>query len=421
MRRQKINIDELSAPAATKQQLRNFIIDVEINGAIEERKVKAISRAEARDLVRDRGAVIRAVTEKRSWTSVTIGKPVPEAVLLQVTRQLAAFSSAGIPLLEALTLLGESTKHPRMREVLLDIRADIRAGQSLAEAAASHKGVFPGYYLAILEASDRTGDVVATFETIASYLERDLSSRRAIKSAMYYPAVLIVMALVAGGVLSVVVLPRFSVMFASLDTELPLATRMLMNLTGFIALWWYVIAGLILMALFSFLSVRATKPGRLLVDAMFLRLPIFGNLLRQIELERFMRVLNSLTNAGVPLSEGLELSAQVMGNSVFARAVRRTRAGVIAGEGLAKPLGDSRAFPEDAVQIVRVGEQSGSLVQQLDHAGRYYGREVDYRLKTLTALVEPVVLLVVGGGVGFVAVALVSAMYGIYSSASFGA
>lgn len=384
------------------------------------RKVEAPSRSRARQMGVEPGMVVTSISEVKSVLQMEFGSTVKGDVLLQVTRQLAAFTAAGIPVMQALQMLAETTKSPAMKAALEAMVDDVRDGDTLANSAREHTHVFPAYYIAILGAAERTGDLTGTFETLALYLERDLASSRAVKSAMYYPAVLFLLGVTSVIVLSTVVLPKFKTFFTSLDTELPPATSALLAITGFVGeFWWALIIGLVAIVA-GVWAWRNTPNGRLAIDRFTLRIPIFGNLLQLVALERFCRILGSLNDTGVTLTDSLKLASEVLGNKAYEKAVMGTRDGVIQGRGLADPMRDTKMFPEESVQIFRVGEQSGLLTQQLKHAATYYAGEVDYRLKNLTALIEPVVLLVIGGGTGFVAVALVSAMYGIYSSQSMG-
>lgn len=391
------------------------------HGKVNRARVVASGRNRARLDVEAQGFTITEIREIRRWWEITVGRAVGDSVLLQVTRQLAAFSAAGVPLLEGLGMLAQTTRNKYMRAALLTMLEDIRDGDTLPQAARVHDSVFPAYYVAMLEASERTGDVTATFETLADYLERDTNSRRAVKSALAYPAILVVMGIGAVVMLSTVVLPKFEVFFASLNTELPLATRMLLAMSAFMATWWWLIFGGLAILLVGGFLYRRTVGGRYHLDRLLLRMPVMGTLIQQIAMERFSRVLGSLSAAGVPLVDALELSQGIMGNAAYDRAVIEARSGVMRGEGLAGPMEAAGLFTMELVQILRVGEQTGRLTEQLEHAATYYAREVDYRLKNLSTLLEPIVLVVVGGAVGFVAVALVSAMYGIYTSSNLGA
>ena len=299
---------------------------------------EAVSRGELAMDMRVRGDEIISIKESKPFLEIEIGRTVPQAVLLQVTRQLAAFTAAGVPIIDALTLLAESTKHKRMQSTLYEMAQDIRSGETLPGAAKTHTSVFPGYYLAILEAADRTGDISAAFETLSFYLERDLNSVHAVKSALYYPIVLIILAIGAVAVLSIVVLPRFVEFFTSLNATLPTPTRMLLAGSSFIATNWWIILLVFLAIIVVVALVRKTDSGRLSQDKLILKFPIFGNLVRLIALERFTRVLGSLTNAGVSLPDALELAANVMNNYAFTVAINDIRLAVLRGEGITDPM-----------------------------------------------------------------------------------
>jgi len=409
-----------SAPAKPAGPRKWNVVATNAQGKKVIRKIEAPSRSRARMISADPALTLVSIREVKPLLQTEFGSTVRGDILLQVTRQLAAFTAAGVPIMQAMHMLASSTKSAPMRSALEAMVDDIRDGDTLANSAKEHTHVFPAYYIAILGAAERTGDLSGTFDTLAQYLERDLASARAVKSAMYYPAVLALLGVGAIVVLSTVVLPKFKNFFASLHTALPPATAALLTLTGFISTyWWALLIGLIVV-IAAFIGFKKTKAGHLVIDGMTLKIPIFGPILQLVALERFCRILGSLNNTGVTLVESLKLSADVLGNKAYEKAILETRDGVIGGRGLADPLEKSKLFPAEAVQIFRVGEQSGLLSQQLGHAATYYSGEVDYRLKNLTALIEPVVLLLIGGGTGFVAVALVSAMYGIYNSTSLG-
>jgi type IV pilus assembly protein PilC len=353
--------------------------------------------------------------KKRKFWEFEIGRPVPQAVLLQVTRQLGAFTASGIPIVDAIDLLADSTKNKRMKIVLQEMSLGINQGLTLPAAAKLNARVFPQYYIAILDAAERSGDLATAFETLSAYLERDLASSRAVKSALYYPAILVLLSVVTILILSIVVLPRFAELFASLNSELPRPTRILMSFSSFVNTSWKLIITFFVVLILSFFIFINQEKGRAIFDFAILKIPIFGNIIKIITLERFTRVLGSLAYSGVPLPEALELSATATGNKKFERAVLKTKEGVLQGRGLVDPLQETGVFPTETIQILRVGEQSGRLVFQLENAATYYAKEVDYKIKNITALMEPAILIIVGGGVGFVAIALVSAMYGIYS------
>jgi type IV pilus assembly protein PilC len=276
--------------------------------------------------------------------------------------------------------------------------------------------VFSKAYRSMLRSAELTGNLDTVLERVAGYLERDVEARSKIKAASVYPVVIVVMSVGVVTLLVSYVLPKFSVFFKSFKTKLPLPTRMLINAANFLTTWWWLLLGLTLTALIAFVLAWRDPRSRYVIDRVVLRLPIMGPLLRFAMVERFCRVLGSMLQAGVSLPEAMTVSAQAMNNLVVERALDEARAGIMRGEGLAGPLGRTALFPPVATQMLKVGEDTGSIDAQLEAAARYYEREVDDKLKRLTSLFEPAILIVMGCIVGFVAIALVSAMYGIFNA-----
>ena len=378
-------------------------------------KLFTMSRSEARYVLERDGFSSLNISNKKRWYDIEFGRPVSLEVLLQMTRQLASFSEAGIPVAKGIGILAETTDDKRMAEILQEILIDIEGGAQLNESVKQYPHIFPRYYSAILSSAERSGDLTEALVTLNAYLERDLRSKRAVRSAMIYPAVLVSLTFVAIVVLSVYVLPRFQVFFDSLSVNLPLTTRMLLTMTHFVQHWAWAIALVLVSGITGLLFMRRNINGRLSLDRLILKMPIAGPLAQLVALERFCRVLSTLVRTQVHLPEALELAGASTGNRVFEDAIMEARKRVLQGEGLAGPLERANIFPAAAIQIFRIGEESGQLGSQLNQAASFYSDELDHKLKNFTALLEPATLLIIGGGVGFVAVALVSAMYGIYS------
>ena len=377
--------------------------------------VKAATWGEAQYGLQRDGVLSLEINVYKPLLAMEFGKSVPLEVLLQTTRQLASFSQAGISVARAISILAKTTDHKKMQLILEELVQDIEGGATLSESVSRHPHVFPNYYATILGAAERSGDLVEALQTLNVYLERDLRSRRAVRSAMIYPAVLLSLTLVAVTVMSLVVLPRFQTFFASLNVRLPLTTRMLLNSTHFISKWWWALGSGFILSLIAFALALKNPKSRLVLDRLVLSVPVFGGLARLVSLERFCRVLATLVKSKVQLPDALDLAGKATGNMVFQQAISATRVRVLNGEGLAEPLSEYKIFPIAAIQILRIGEESGQLQSQLQQAASFYSDELDHRMKNFTALLEPITLLLIGGGVGFVAVALVSAMYGIYN------
>lgn len=238
--------------------------------------------------------------------------------------------------------------------------------------------------------------------------------RGKITSALIYPAVVFVMAVVTVVILATFVLPRFQVFFKSFNAKLPLPTRMMLSVSSFVSSWWFALVGGMLLIVVGFIVLRRSDKGRAWLDSLILKLPVMGDLMQAVILERVCRILSSMIHAGVALPEAMSVTAAASNNVVFKHGLDDVREEMMEGQGLSEPIARTGLFPGAARQMFRVGEETGTLDEQLELAASYYDREVDIRVKRFTSLFEPAVIIFMGLIVGFVAVALVSAMYGIY-------
>ena len=340
---------------------------------------------------------------------------VPRKDLMHLCRQLSAFLRAGVPVVEALDTIREETNNKALRVALADMAERVASGESFAGAAGAHPETFPEMNVSMLRAAELTGHLDGVLDQLAIYIDRDIEARRKITSAMVYPGLVLGMSIMAAVIITVWVIPRFEGFFSSLNAKLPLATRLLLDSAHGLANFWFVPAALaILVAGFVLYLVRNSK-GRELRDTILLRLPMVGDLVRDAVLERFCRILATTSRAGVPLPDALSVAADGANNFVYRKGINSARQQLLAGRGLAGPLGETHLFPASARQMIRVGEDTGSLEDQLESAAFYFDRELDYRLKRFTNLFEPAVILFMGLVVGFVAIAMISAMYGIFS------
>jgi type IV pilus assembly protein PilC len=383
--------------------------------------MRAETLAEARLALLERRLWVTELEPRKSALNIELTtRRVKRVDLMHLSRQLGAFIRAGIPILDAITTLAEESDKPPVRMVMTAIAEDLRSGSTLAEAIERHPHDFPAFYRGILRSAELTGRLDVVLDQLSVYLDRDLEARRKIKGALTYPAIIAVMALGTVVVLSVFVLPKFQDFFTNLDAQLPLATRILLGVTHFLAGWWWMIVGVQLALVAAAALVVRTPPGRYAWHQILLRAPVLGETLRYALVERFTRILASMVEAGVPLPESMRVATDSLNNVVFQRALEQARTEMVQGAGLAQPIAQTQLFPGVAAQMIRVGEDTGTLDSQLEVAASFYERELDYKVKKVTTLIEPVVTLVMGGLVGFVAVALVSAMYGIFRTAHLG-
>ena len=376
----------------------------------------ATSISAAHQALVERGLQPIGVSRPRSILKFEITKKkVPRKDVMNFSRQLAVFMKAGIPIMEALEVIEDETSEKVLKVILKDVLEGLRGGDTFAAAAAMHHEAFPNYYVGILESAELTGNLDTVLNQLADYIEKDTKARTKVKAAMIYPSVVACMSVVTVGILALFVLPRFVVFFKSFNAKLPLPTRMILNFSSFLTQWWFVIIAVIIGLAAGFILTRRSPGGKARLDALLLRMPVIGDLTQTAILERVCRILCSLLKAGVDLPRSMAVTADSANNSVYRRALESVREEMLEGQGLFGPISRTGLFPGAAQQMFRVGEETGTLDQQLEIAADYYARELETKVDRTTALFEPLIIIFMGLIVGFVAVALVTAMYGIYS------
>ena len=375
----------------------------------------AASRSAAHLALLERGYQDIDVAEKKNVLHFEITKKlVPRKDVMHFSRQLSVFVQAGIPIMEALEVIATETPSKMFQRALADMIERIQSGDTFASAAAAHPEAFPNYYIGMLTSAELTGNLDTVLDQLADYIDRDVEARGKVTSAMIYPAVVAFMAVFVVIVLATFVMPKFVVFFKSFNAQLPLPTRMLLATSNFFShYWWAILGGIIVVAAVT-IALRRSSGGKAWLDSVILRLPVLGDLVRTAIIERVCRILSSMIKAGVALPDALKVTAESSNNSVYRKGLNTVREEMMEGRGLAEPLGQTGLFPGAARQMFRVGEETGTLDAQLATAANFYDRELDVKLKRFTGLFEPAVIIFMGVVVGFVAVALVSAMYGIY-------
>ena len=376
----------------------------------------AVSSGAAHLALLQRGLQPQQVEEKTSWMRFEITKKmVPRQDVMNFTRQLAVFMRAGIPIMEAMEVIVDETSNKMLRRVLTQMIDGLRAGDTFAAVAAAQPQAFPNFYVGILESAELTGNLDVVLNQLADYIDRDTKARTKITSALIYPAVVAAMSVVTVVILTVFVLPRFVVFFNSLHAKLPLVTRMMLGMSGIFSHWWFIFLALVIAIVTTFISMRRSEKGQAMLDGWLLRLPVVGDLAKTAILERTCRILSSMLYAGVDLPRSMAITADSANNAVYHSALDGVREAMMEGQGLAVPIAQTGLFPGAARQMFRVGEETGTLDQQLQVAAAYYERELETKVDRATSLFEPAIIIVMGLVVGFVAVALISAMYGIYN------
>jgi type IV pilus assembly protein PilC len=332
------------------------------------------------------------------------------------SRQFATMINSGLSLIRALSILQEQTDNRKLAETVDEVRSRVEAGSSLSQAIAEHEKIFPKLYVAMVRAGESAGMLDEVLLRVAAMYEADVKLRSKIKSAMTYPVIVFVMAILLSTVMLIFIVPTFEAMFIDLGGELPLLTQMLVSASEFVTSWLGVITYIVVpTALWqAYKRIRATEKGRHTLDVMKLRLPVFGPLFHKIALTRFARNLSTLLAAGVPILQALEITADTVNNGPIANAVKDVQESVRQGESMNRPLSQHEVFPPMVVQMIAVGEETGNVDGMLAKISDFYDVEIESTTESLTALMEPLMIGVIGGIVGGMVIALYMPMFKIF-------
>lgn len=343
-------------------------------------------------------------------------KRVKQQDLLLFTRQMATMVNAGLPLLQSLDILAEQADDANFSAVIRGIAQNVEGGETFSEALRKFPKAFPDLYVSMVRAGEAGGDLDGVLLQLADYLESTAELKRKIKSAMTYPTVAFGLILLMAAGLIMFVVPQFARIFAELGAELPAPTRVLIFLSELAKSWK---AGLVVLAVIGIvMAVRAygtTEAGRYNLDALKLRLPIFGRILRKVAVSRFTRTLSTLTRSGVAILQAMEIVERTAGNEVFAKAIREAADSVRNGETLADPLSRSGEFPPMVTRMIGVGEKTGALEVMLEKISDFYDSEVRAMVEGMTSLIEPLLIMFMGIIVGGIVIALFMPIMGLSS------
>jgi len=378
--------------------------------------VEASSLVAARNELAVRGMRVTKLAERKGLQMEITQQKVPLLEIMHFSRQMGTFIRAGIPMIEALQTLRVDAKNKRFQAVLGDIIEKVgSSGMTLGDAVASHADVFPGYFLSMLRSAELTGRMDDAFDQLNAYIRRDVSLTKQVRKALIYPIILLLVAIGVVAIIVIFVIPKFADFFKSFGAELPLPTRMLIAIADFVGSTTGLITGLVLLGAIvgSVVYVR-TPNGRRSFHALLLKIPVLSTVVVYSATERFTRVLSVLLDSGVSLSDAMPSAIDCTTNVIFRERLTEAAEGVLLGEGFAEPISQTDLFPSTVVQMIRVGERTGELSDQLANVAGFYEEELDYAVEKLTQWFEPLVILFIGVVVGFVALAMVSAMYGIY-------
>lgn len=375
---------------------------------------EAPDKAAVTEYLRKRRIVITSVRKKAK--SAGVGgmfqkKNVGVKDLSVFTRQFATMVNAGLPLVQCLDVLGRQLDKPHFKEVVLQVTADVEGGSTLAEAMQKHPKVFSDLYSNMIAAGEAGGILDTILGRLAIFLEKADALQRKVKGAMTYPVIVLT---VAGGAcifMLMFVIPVFAKMFSDFGGTLPAPTRIVMNLSTFIRHYWWALGGGAAALTFLFKRYRATTSGRRTTDRLATKIPILGPVVLKSSIARFTRTLGTLIGSGVPILQGLEITARTAGNKIIQEAIEETAKSISQGETIAKPLRESGVFPPMVVQMIGIGEQTGALDEMLSKIADFYDDEVDAAVEALTAAIEPIMIVLMGTMVGGMLVAMYLPMF----------
>jgi type IV pilus assembly protein PilC len=358
--------------------------------------------------------VVTAVKEKGKEIAVPkFGGGVPPGLVAIFTRQFSVMIDAGLPLVQCLEILGNQQEHKAFRRALLQIRQDVESGSSLADAMRKFPKVFNDLYTNMVAAGEAGGILDTILQRLATYIEKSVKLNGQVKSAMIYPVAVISIAVIVVIIILWKVIPVFASLFAGLGATLPFPTIVVIKLSNFIADFWWLI-GLVIFGTITFLKkYHATYKGRRVLDGILLKMPILGMLLRKIAVARFCRTLATLTSSGVPILDGLQITARTSGNGIVEDAIMATRKSVEEGKTISEPLADTEVFPTMVVQMIAVGEQTGALDTMLSKIADFYEEEVDTAVAGLMKLLEPILIAFLGVAIGGIVIAMYMPMFAL--------
>ncbi|WP_084078236.1 type II secretion system F family protein [Demequina sp. NBRC 110057] len=389
------------------------------HGKIQKGSIEAPSEAAVASRLKDMGLAPVSITEaKTGGLNAEIKIPgLSDRIKLKdiaiMSRQLATMIGAGLSLLRALTILGEQTENPALAKVIQSVRADVEAGVSLSTAMSKHE-TFPPLMVNMVRAGEVGGFLDTVLESVAQNFEADVKLRGKVKSAMTYPVVVFIIAILAVIGMLLFIVPVFAGMFDSLGGELPFLTKILVVMSDVLKIGIVPLIIGIGVAVYLWNKNKNKVSFREKVEPMYLKAPVFGPLVQKIAVARFTRNLGAMLRAGVPILQSLDIVGQTSGNIVIEKASKDVRESVRTGNSLAKPLAQHEVFPPMVVQMMAVGEDTGALDNMLDKIADFYDDEVEATTEQLTSLIEPLMIAVLGGIVGFMVIALYMPIFGVF-------
>jgi len=381
-------------------------------GTVKKGELSAKTRDEAVDQLRKQSVVVTSLEEKKSGASgfkINLGSGLTDKDLVVFTRQFGTMINAGLPLVQCLEILSTQSENKVLRETIAEVKVQVEAGSTFSDALRRFPKVFDDLYVNLVHAGEVGGLLDTILTRLAVYIEKAMKLKGQIKSAMVYPITIMGVAVAVITILMLFVIPIFAKMFLELSggrVALPGPTQMVIDLSNFFIAYWYVILGAIVGTIFGVKKYYGTVQGRKVIDKLLLKLPVVGDLIRKASVAKFTRTLGTLLASGVPLLDGMSICAKTSGNKVVEETLLDARLSISGGKTIADPLASSGVFPKMVTHMIAVGESTGALDAMLGKIADFYEEEVDQAVTSLTALLEPAMMVFLGVVIGFIVIAM---------------
>jgi type IV pilus assembly protein PilC len=381
-------------------------------GQMQSGVLNADSKEAANEILRRQRIEAPSIKEKGKEIALPkFGGGVPPQLIAIFTRQFSVMIDAGLPLVQCLEILASQQENKTFKRALIQIRQDVESGSNLADSMRKHPKIFNDLFTNMVAAGEAGGILDTILQRLSQYIEKSVKLNSQVKSAMIYPVAVISIACIVVAVILWKVIPVFAALFKGLGAELPMPTQIVIALSNFIADYWWLILLVGAGTIYSLRRYHDTYKGKRVLDGIILKMPILGILMRKIAVARFCRTLATLTSSGVPILDGLQITARTAGNSIIEDAIMATRKSVEEGKTISEPLADTDVFPSMVVQMIAVGEQTGALDTMLSKIADFYEDEVDTAVAGLMKLLEPVLIAFLGVAIGGIVIAMYMPMF----------
>lgn len=390
-----------------------------VDGRVTKGHIEAASDTEARIKLRAQRLIptkMNLVEKKNYFAGLENFKSRVNGKDLQIfTRQFATLVNSGIPIVQSIEILANSTSNEHLAVALKKIKEDIESGKKLGDAIAAHPRIFDRLYTNLMKAGEESGSLDSILERLAAYIEKSIKIKNKVSGALYYPAGIMGVAVLVVYVILAFVIPKFEELFKSSGQEIPWLTRQVVNLSHFVVNYWYLVFGSIFGIVYGALTYYRSETGRATCDAIFIRLPLMGPLIQKSAIAKFTRTFATMISCGVPILDGLDIAAKVVGNAVLENTFLKAKEVIAQGKSIVIPLAKDPFVPDMMVQMIGVGEQTGALDTMLGKIADFYEEEVEYAVNAVTSMIEPLMMVFLGGIIAVLVIAMYLPIFNLAS------